>query len=59
MWLKFTVIALASLAVTAAIYEGLVRRFAPLRAIFGVAVPEARGPGSSAVGDEIETPVPT
>jgi fucose 4-O-acetylase-like acetyltransferase len=59
MWLKFTVIAVVSLAVTAAIYEGLVRRFSPLRAIFGVGVPEARGPGSSAVGDEIETPVAT
>lgn len=39
MWASFAAISVLSLAGTALVYEGLVRRFAPLRAIFGVSRP--------------------
>jgi hypothetical protein len=57
--LKFALIALVSLALTAAVYEGLVRRFAPLRAIFGVAEPSAPPADESPMGSEAGTPLPT
>jgi fucose 4-O-acetylase-like acetyltransferase len=53
MWPKFLLIAILSLLVTAAVYEGVVRRFAVLRAVFGVASPTDDGePAPIAIGVE-------
>jgi len=57
--LQFALIAIASLAITAVVYEGLVRRFAPLRAIFGVAAPSEPPTDESPMGTEAGTALPT